>query len=173
MAKKRVIAKKGGPKKAAPKPTKSDNPKKTITLTQKQVAAWQLLTCGYTSEVVGQMVGVHPVTVREWKQKIVREMADMPTVRAAIDRTMTMIPKALSVVDKAMDGIDKKVPGARPVAYQAAKDVLTANRIFTDRMAVSDDRNKPDSELVAEAERIMAQAKGKIKDDIGHATGDD
>lgn len=136
--------------------------RKPCNLTHQQVAAWQLLSLGYTAGVVAQMMDVDRTTVEAWKRKIRVEMAEMPTVRAAIDRTMTMVPKALAVADKAMDGIDIHLPGYRAVAYAAAKDVLTANRIFTDRMVVSDDRNKPDSDLVAEAERIMAQAKQRL-----------
>ncbi len=156
---------------AVKKVTKPPQVKKPIGLDHQQVAAWQLLTCGYSSESVGAMLGVNPATIRKWKQKIVKEFAEMPSIRAAIDATMTMVPKALRVVDKALDGIDSKEKGYRPVAYQAAKDILTANRIFTDRIAMTDDRAKPDHELVVEAERIMAQAKKQLTDDIAVAVG--
>ncbi len=181
MAKKRNIAKKGGAKKAASKPRKttsnqytkpSDN-RQLVDLTHEQVAAWQLLTCGYTSPMVAQMLGVSAVTVRQWKQKIVKEFAEMPSIRAAIDRTMTMVPKALGVVDRAMDGIDIPLPGYRAVAYAAAKDVLTANRIFADRMILTDDRTKSDSELMAEANRIMSEAQKQLEGAIANATDDD
>ncbi len=152
--------------------TKPTDKRDLVNLTHEQVAAWQLLTCGYSSEVVGQMLGVSAVTVRQWKMKIVKEFAEMPSIRAAIDRTMTMVPKALGVVDKAMDGIDIPLPGYRAVAYAAAKDVLTANRIFADRMILTDDRTKSDSELVAEANRIMAEAQKQLEGAIANATGD-
>ena len=152
--------------------TKCNNANRPVELTYEQVSAWQLLTCGYSSFEVGQMLNVHPSTVRRWKQGIVKEMAGMPSIKAAIDRTMTLVPKALSVVDRAMDGLDLRIPGARAVAYAAAKDVLTANRIFSDRMILTDDRAKTDAALMAEADKIMAEAKAKIRDELGDDIAD-
>ena len=135
--------------------------RKRIQLTDLQLAAWQLLSCGHTEEVVSHTLRVGRRTITRWKAKIKAELSDLPTIELGADRLMTLIPKALNVVDECLDGVGDKA--TRAVAYQAAKDVLTANHLFTERMAVQDDRVKRDEELIKEGQDLMLKAQGQIK----------
>ena len=122
------------------------------TINAKKLSAWQLRAIGYTIEQTAQILNVSMGTVKNWDGLVKKCFEGMPAVRAAIDRMQTWIPKAMDKVEKSMDQDEDA-----KLAYQAAKDILTSMAVMTERMIVGDDRKRDDTQLVAEAERIIAK----------------
>ena len=97
-------------------------------------------------------------TIKRWDKEVRGEIAELPTARLAIDRIQGLIPKALRAYEAALSSTTDI-----RVRKDAAKDILNNFKVLTDRLEiVADDREQPDSKLVAEAERLIAQAKGTV-----------
>jgi hypothetical protein len=133
-------------------------------LDYKKLGAWQLRKLGYTIEQTAQALGVGVTTVKRWDKVVEKYFEDLPAIRLAMDAMQTLIPKAFRVYQDALGSKDERL------AKETAKDVLISHKVLIDRqekVQVVDDSTKSDSELVAEAERILliARPEGQAKSD--------
>ena len=126
----------------------------------RKLACWQLRKLGYTVEQTAQIMELGTTTVKLYDKEVDECYAEMPSVRIAIDKMMTMVPRALGVYNRALEAPDLRI------AKDAAKDILTTFKVLTDRIAVEKaDALRTDEELVAEAERIIAQRREAVSED--------
>lgn len=145
-------------KKSRPKPSGSVSLKGKLP-EYKKLACWQLRKLGYTVEQTAQIMELGTTTVKLYDKEVDECYAEMPSVRLAIDKMMTMVPRALGVYNKALEADDLRL------AKDAAKDILTTFKVLTDRIAVEKaDALRTDEELVAEAERIIAQRREAVSE---------
>ena len=136
-------------------PKKGEKSKRQNPLSDCRLTAWQLRRLGYSVEQVAQVLECSVTTVKRWDKGVRDKFAELPTARIAIDRIQSLIPKALKAYDEALGCEDMRL------RKETAKDILSNFKIITDRIEIErDDRNRTDDELIAEAERIIAQAKG-------------
>lgn len=138
----------------------SDNPDRDTSRTESiKIMAWQMRRLGYTVETVAMFLGKGTTTIKRWDKELKAEYADLPGIRAATDMIQTMIPRAARVLEKALaEGLetvhDDKM---MRIALDAATKILITHDILRDKITVErDDVATPDSDLVAEAESIIA-----------------
>ena len=124
--------------------------------TYKELAAWQLRHLGYTIEQTAQMLQIGTTAVKDYDRKMSAVFAEMPAIQLAIDTMRTMIPRAVEVYREALHSCDQKL------AKDTAKDILISHKVLIDRHEVlnTDDAKRPDAALIAEAERLLALARG-------------
>ncbi len=121
-------------------------------LSGNKVTVWQLRRLGWTIEQVGQMLGVSTRTITRWDKVVRKEFADLPSTRIAIDAIQGLIPKAYQAYHDALTCDDNRL------RKEAAKDILTHFKVLTDKPEEgNEDRNRSDGQLIAEAERVIAQ----------------
>lgn len=124
-------------------------------ISHEKLTAWQLRRLGWGIHQVSQMLEVSVTTITRWDAQVKKEFADLPTTRIATDAIQGLIPKAYRAYEAALSCSDMRV------RKDAAKDILNNFKVLTDRFQIEKtdgDPNKSDDDLIAEAERIIAQA---------------
>jgi hypothetical protein len=130
---------------------------KSCQIDYKKLSAWQLRRLGYTVEQTAQILEVGTTTVSVWDKEVDKYFQELPAVRLAVDYVKTMIPSALAVYERTLKGPDIRL------AKETAKDILNTFSIISDKKEfVIDDKRKDDNDLIAEAERYIAQRQQQI-----------
>ena len=132
-------------------------------LKPQEVACWQMRRAGHSIAEVAQYLGIGITTVKRYDNNVKAEFAEMPTVQAAKDHIMTIVPKATKAYEDLVS--DKQ---AAPQRLAAARDILITHGIVRNKIEIEDSR-LTDDELLKEAQRILSVANGEAK---GQATQD-
>ena len=142
-----------------------DSPsKKHIAFDAKKIAAWQLHSVGYTYAQVADMMCVHERTIASWCREMEGNVTSaLPSVKLALDRVNTMLPKALKVYEDILDatGEDHAMLSAK---RQAARDLLISNKVIRDHRTIelqTDVKELSQEELIAKTEALLKKAKGE------------
>lgn len=135
-----------------------DSVKKVDAVDAQMVSAVALYRLGWTQPQIAQVFGKSTPTICRWVKAVTEsgdyDISGLPSERMAIDRLMSMIPDALNRYHNTILHDERR-------GLDAARDVLRTFNVVRDKVEIAqtDLTHVPDSELIADIERLLAQGK--------------
>lgn len=126
---------------------------KAGSLAEKRKTAYILGQLGYSQRAIAQTLQCSCGSVVAWQRAGREEIGELPIIQAAVDRLTCVIPNAANRLARLIHSRNERV------ALDAAKLILISSRVLVDRKTSEQegDFDKPTSELIAEAQRLIAQ----------------
>ena len=126
-----------------------------MVLSDRQMSCLMMLASGWAQQDVADALGISRMTVCKWVKDYRAVSCKLPSIRAVQDRAKSLATSAMNTIETVMGLTHTE----SPTALSAAKLVLEMSGAYVPKSQhniKTDDGNTDDSDLVAEAERLIA-----------------